>query len=78
MRAIKFGKLSEDDWFVYNATPYRSGTILYKLMPVKNPTEEECVVPCINLLTAKVEYFHLEDVVLILDQEDIAKESDRE
>ena len=64
MRAVKFGDLSEHDWFVStDNVPYRSGTLV----------ECERPIPCINLLTAKVEYFNLSDTVLITDNDDLRK-----
>lgn len=61
MRVVKFGELRDGDWFVYGLTPYRSGQLVAPNRPI----------PCINLLTSRVEYFCLDDDVLVIDQEDI-------
>lgn len=63
MRVVKFGELKDGDWFIYGVTPFRSG----HLVAPNNP------IPCINLLTSRVEYFYLDDIVLVIDQEDIVK-----
>lgn len=63
MRAVSFGELQDGNWFVYGITPFRSGHLVAPNEPI----------PCINLLTARVEYFNLDDIVLVIDQEDLVK-----
>ena len=71
MRAVEFGNLRYNDWFVYNAIPYRSGEMIFR--GTISGENREPLIPCINMLTNSIENFRLKDVVLILDNEDLAR-----